>query len=152
VSTLADPKVLQSLLARSGNLRPDSQRKWGKMDVNQMMCHLADVFEFAVGRRAVPSRANFLTRSVMRWLALHTPVPWPKGVPTGKDVDPMRDGTKPSQFARDRERMVGLIREFASLKREARFGEHPAFGELSWEEWMIWAYRHSDHHFRQFGV
>ena len=29
---------------------------------------------------------------------------------------------------------------------------HPFFGALTREEWMIWGYRHTDHHLRQFAV
>jgi hypothetical protein len=41
---------------------------------------------------------------------------------------------------------------FLRVPRDFEFADHAIFGPLSEQEWMIWAYRHSDHHLRQFGV
>jgi len=30
--------------------------------------------------------------------------------------------------------------------------KHPFFGALTPDEWMIWGYRHTDHHLRQFAL
>jgi hypothetical protein len=46
--------------------------------------------------------------------------------------------------------VVALLRRFAAP--EVRYATHPFFGPLTREEWMIWGYRHIDHHLRQFAV
>jgi hypothetical protein len=35
---------------------------------------------------------------------------------------------------------------------DSRYAAHPMFGPLTRREWMLWGYRHMDHHFRQFGI
>jgi hypothetical protein len=86
----------------------------------------------------------------MKWIALRIPVSWPKGIATRPEVDQQRGGTRPEVFARDRARVVELIRRF--VQADAPFGRHPIFGAMRREDWLIWGYRHVDHHLRQFGL
>jgi hypothetical protein len=59
-------------------------------------------------------------------------------------------GTRPVDFEQDRARAVGLLRRFVA--EDARYATHPFFGPLTRDEWMIWGYRHTDHHLRQFAL
>jgi hypothetical protein len=65
-------------------------------------------------------------------------------------VDPKAAGTKPVEFERDRGAVIEHLRRFALP--DTRCGRHPAFGALTRDEWLVWAYRHVDHHLRQFGL
>jgi hypothetical protein len=65
-------------------------------------------------------------------------------------VDSTIGGTKPSGFDRDREQTIALLRRFAAP--DARYAQHPIFGPMTRDEWMIWGYRHTDHHLRQFAL
>jgi hypothetical protein len=88
----------------------------------------------------------------MKWLALRAPVAWPRGLPTPAEVDPHEDGTKPTDFVADRVRAISALREFASAAAESLSPTHGAFGPMSVRDWYRWAYRHTDHHLRQFGL
>ena len=55
----------------------------------------------------------------------------------------------PTALEGDRTRTIQLLRRFASP--DARCVAHPIFGPLTRDEWMVWGYRHVDHHLRQFG-
>jgi hypothetical protein len=59
-------------------------------------------------------------------------------------------GTRPADFDQDRARAIGLLRRFAA--DDARHATHLFFGPLTRDEWMIWGYRHTDHHLRQFAL
>jgi hypothetical protein len=121
------------------------------MSAHEMLCHLADSFRGMLGERRVsPAPGGPLKRNLMRAIALHTPLPWPKGIPTRPEVDPLRHGTRPATFEGDRQAVIVLMRRFVAA--EARYAEHPMFGRMSRRDWMIWGYRHMDHHLRQFGV
>jgi hypothetical protein len=115
-----------------------------------MICHLTDSYRTALGEHQVSSAETFASRTIMKWIALHTPVPWPHGVPTRPEVDPKRHGTRPDDFAGDRDRLIATVRAFTAPRD--RYSPHPFFGPLTRREWMIWGYRHADHHFRQFGI
>jgi hypothetical protein len=86
----------------------------------------------------------------MKWVALHTTLPWPQGVPTRPEVDPRRAGTPPGEFTRDKAETLRYLRRF--VEPDAPYDRHPAFGAMSREEWLLWGFAHMDHHLRQFGL
>jgi hypothetical protein len=122
------------------------------MNAHQMVCHLTDSFWLAMGAKTASENITFLSRTVMRWVALHTSVRWPKGVPTRPEMDQLQSGTRPAGFARDVDTLASVIQQFAQRPRAYSFGRHPVFGGLTEWEWMRWGYLHTDHHFRQFGI
>ena len=140
------------ILARLSKLCPDIQRQWGKMTPNQMVCHLTDSFVGMMGGKEVSSKSNFFTRSVVKQLALKSPFPWPHSVRTMPEMDQEIGGTPPDEFDRDRQKLILAIERFANQPKDFRFSPHPIFGTLTEAEWMVWGYRHCDHHFRQFGI
>jgi hypothetical protein len=34
----------------------------------------------------------------------------------------------------------------------SKLGAHPSLGPLTRDEWMVWGFRHTDHHLRQFAL
>lgn len=66
---------LAEILPRLANVRPDSPRQWGRMTPHQMLCHLSDSYQIAMGEREAERRDNFLSRTLVNWIALDTPLP-----------------------------------------------------------------------------
>lgn len=141
----------KEVLGRVARVRPDSARQWGRMSPHGMVCHLADAFASVLGDREAKDHSTLLGRTAMKWFALSTPVPWPKGVPTLPEADQERGGTKPVDFDADLARLLALAEAFPS-RLDATSMRHPLFGRMSRGEWGRWAYRHVDHHARQFGL
>jgi hypothetical protein len=141
---------VDELVLRLGQLQPASTRKWGTLTPHEMLCHLGDSFSAVLGERQASSNETWLSRRVVKWIALHTSLPWPQGVPTRPEVDPKRDGTKPVEFDRDRARVLEHLRRF--VLPGTRYGRHPGFGAMTCDEWLLWGYGHVDHHLRQFGL
>ena len=65
-------------------------------------------------------------------------------------MDQAFHGTRPVDFATDRAKTIALIHRFVGP--DARYSSHPVMGPLTPDEWMIWAWRHTDHHLRQFAL
>ena len=123
------------------------------MSPHQMVCHLGDSCRMLTGERTVRPVATPLPRPVMKWLALYLPMRWPQGIPTTPEVDQEIDGTRPSDFAADVAALEALLDEIVRRRRQSLGGQrHPMFGPMSEAAWLRWAYLHTDHHFRQFGV
>ena len=141
---------IDDLVARLARVHPDSARAWGTMTSHEMLCHLADSFQAVLGDRSASSVDTWFSRSVIRWIALHTSLPWPKGVDTRPEVDPKRHGTKPIEFERDRIRVLELLQRF--VQPGTQCVPHPIFGPMTRKEWLLWGYGHVDHHLRQFKV
>ncbi|HEY3824571.1 MAG TPA: DUF1569 domain-containing protein [Bryobacteraceae bacterium] len=149
MSTLSNLGVRGSMMERLARLQPSSLGRWGRMTVHQMVCHLNDSFEVAAGARYASPATGLFQRTVMKWGALHMPVPWPKGVPTRPEIEQGGGGTPPADWDSYCSALRRWIAEFPDRRD---FGQHPVFGPMKREEWMIWGFRHVDHHFRQFGV
>jgi hypothetical protein len=52
--TLFDKQTQDVMLARVGKLTSNSQRKWGKMSVSQMLKHMTIAFSVPIGKIQVP--------------------------------------------------------------------------------------------------
>jgi hypothetical protein len=151
---LLDDGVRQRVLERVAQLTPDGQRRWGTMDVGQMICHIADPLRIALGELPAKDASSVFTRTVLRWLVL-AGMPAPKGkVKTFPELDYAKGGgTPPKQLAADVESLHGAIARF--LERAASgqsFERSPAFGRLSPRAYGRLMYVHMHHHLKQFGV
>jgi hypothetical protein len=152
VKTLARPRDKAEVLRRLRSLRAESERRWGRMSAHQMVCHLSDAFRMALGQKAVSNASGPLQRTIVKWVALYAPLPWPQGIPTSPEVDPCREGTPPVDFSADIAQLEAIVELFTSETRSLDRQAHPIFGSLSDAAWLRWGYRHMDHHLRQFGA
>ena len=119
-----------------------------------MIRHLCDSIRVVMGERepGVLKRKPPGPKWLMRWYALRLPLEWPKGLPTMPGVDAQKDGTLPVGLAEDKQALSEAISDFVA-KRDSMDGfRHPIFGHMSRRDWGVWAFRHVDHHFRQFGA
>lgn len=151
MSNLHDPAARDELLQRIESLTPESQRQWGRMSPHGMVCHLNDAFLASFGERDAKGRGNILHRTIIRFIAFSTPMPWPPGAKTLPEFDQEIGGTPPEEFAADVARLRSHIERFHDSKGQG-LAPHPVFGSLTKGEWGRWGYRHVDHHLRQFGV
>lgn len=150
MNALTDQGAVDALITRLGKLHPQRPRAWGRMTPNEMLCHLADAFDLALGNRPFAAADTWWFRTVMRRVALHTSLAWPHGLKTYPEVEQGAGGSAPAGFEQDRARVIEVLRRFAATA--GPFANHPGFGPLTREEWMIWGYRHVDHHLRQFAL
>ena len=151
--TIKNARTLDHLLQRLGRLTPDSERRWGTMTPGEMLCHLGDASDGVLGRRKTPGGApgNVLPLPI-KWLMLYSPMPVPKGVETRDGVNPKKEGTRPGDFEKDRARVIDGLRSLAVAPADAVSKTHFRFGTMSLRGWHHWAYKHVDHHLRQFGL
>lgn len=152
MKTLANATDKAEILRRLKTISPASERRWGRMSVQQMICHLSDSFLAVTGQRHVSPASSLLQRTLIKWIALYAPVPWPKGVPTRPEVDQEKGGTPPASFAADVTQLEMLVELITTRKGCFEGQAHPIFGPLSDAAWLRWAYLHMDHHLRQFGA
>jgi hypothetical protein len=150
MKTLQNVRDRREVVDRLAKVRPEAQRRWGRMTAHQMVCHLSDSLRSALGEKYVsPSNSRF-ERMILKPLALWVPVPWPHGVKTRPEMDQQQGGTSPVDFASDLDELRTLFQRFCA--QEGEFGPHAMFGQMSRAERMRHGYLHFDHHLRQFGV
>lgn len=151
--TIAETAVRDDLVRRLRRLTPEGRRRWGTLTPHEMLCHLGDATAMVLGDR--PRLVPLVTgrRRVARALGLWSPLRWPHGIPTNTRHDPRADGTRPTDFEADRARAIdGIVRLAAAGAATPLEPAHGIFGPMSARDWQRWAFKHTDHHLRQFGL
>ena len=152
MKTIADPAVLDSLKQRLAALTPGSERRWGTLTAHEMVCHLADSSDMVLRTRPRTLHSPAKRRWLFKFVGLWTPIRWPHGWRTNPRLDPRADGTKPSEFMADRDRAVAGLDALSRAEDGALEHVHGVFGRMSARDWQRFAFKHTDHHLRQFGV
>ena len=151
MKNLFDATVANEVKARLGKLEPQSERRWGKMTVAQMLAHCSVSMQWAVGE-VVPEKAPLPARLMGRLvkpMVFRDDDPMRKNTPTAKSLIVAGD----RDLGKERERLSGLIDKFAARgPAGCTNNPHSFFGKMTPEEWAILTYKHLDHHLRQFGV
>jgi hypothetical protein len=122
------------------------------MSAHQMVCHLSDSFRMVCGQKAVCRATGRLQPTMVKWIALYLPLPWPAGILTRPEIDQERGGTRPVNFAADVAELEVLVDLLTTRRRSLEGQSHPIFGRMTQAAWLRWAYLHMDHHLRQFGA
>ena len=146
---LYQSKYLDEILLRFSKLSPDSQRLWGKMDVNQMLAHCSLSMESALGDKFYPQlMIGKLLGRFLKYKILNEK-PFSKNSPT----NPSFVVTDLKEFNKEKERLIELTKRFSTGGEEkCTRNPHSFFGKLTPHEWGVLMYKHLDHHLRQFNV
>ena len=152
-STIADGVVLADLVGRLRRITPDTPRRWGTLSAHEMLCHLGDATAMVLGDRPRVTPAAQPRRRLRTAAALWSPLRWPHGVRTNPYHDPHAHGTRPTAFAADLARAIDGLERLGAAAPDARLEPaHGFFGRMSVRDWQRWAFKHTEHHLRQFGV
>jgi hypothetical protein len=145
---LHDPGYRSSILARIGDLRPDSQRRWGQMSVGQMLWHVNEAMEAALGRVTIPpvKPPLPLPRPLLKFVVIN--VPWPQGAWTLPNWVPQKE----YDFTAERARCLKLIDDLAAKRIDDQWPSSPTLGQMTGTDVTRLLAKHLDHHLKQFGV
>lgn len=145
--TLFDPTARQAILARIDRLRADGQPRWGRMNAGQMIVHLTAQLRAGLGELPCTPKRTPMNNWLMRRLVIYV-IPWPKGSPTAPEFLAQPTATWDEDLAALR----SAIDRFGARDPHGPWPQHPAFGPLTGRMWGALAWRHLDHHLRQFGA
>ncbi len=144
MKTIFDKETREGLIARINKLDENSSAQWGKMNVYQMLKHCTLWEEMLLGKTQY--RQSFLGRLVgkMALKDMMKDEPAKKNLPTVPSFKITGNG----DVAAAKDEWLGLLAEHAT--REPSGFMHPFFGQLTAEQAGVMAYKHIDHHLRQF--
>ena len=144
-------EVSDEMIGRINNLRPDSQRLWGKMDVGQMLAHLCVPYEM-VYEPEKHKKPNLLMGLVLKLFVkkiVTNEVPYGKNKPTAPAFKMVTE----KDFEAEKARLIEYIEKTATLGEDEFDGkESMSFGKMNKTEWNNMLYKHLNHHLSQFGV
>jgi hypothetical protein len=147
VISLWDAGVQDSLLARIGRLEPGTTPRWGRMTCAQMVVHLTDAYALYTGELQVGRKKTPLEWTPLKQLFIYV-IPIPKNVPTARELITR----VPGEWSVEVARLEETVKSFAAQRSRTAWPPHPLFGRMSRRACGVLAYRHTDHHLRQFGV
>lgn len=150
MKTIRNTTDRENLIDRITRLSGDETPLWGKMTADQMMSHLVQAGELPF-EASVPDRSTFMSRTFIKPLILYV-LPMPKEVKVSAEMDQQQEGRTPMGFEDDRKALIESIEKIGTLPLDHKCLDHPFFGKMSAKEWAVIAYRHTDHHLKQFGV
>lgn len=153
LKNLFDPIMMEDTKRRVLCLRPEAKRQWGSLEVGQMLAHCTAGMEMARGAlhaRRAPFPAR-LIGALIKPLVFRDDKPIRRNSPSSPDLFPAKPAER--DFMSERSRLIAALEDFAKQGPAGCSRDpHPFFGPLRPEEWAILAYKHIDHHLRQFGV
>ena len=103
MKTIKNESERNALIERIKRLSGNESALWGRMNVNQMVCHVADQLRVSLGDLGQPDKkADLFGRTVIKFLVLYV-IAIPKNVPTSPKIDQAEGkGTQPTNFEADR--------------------------------------------------
>lgn len=148
---ILQPAVKKELVGRIGLLRPNIQRQWGKMNVNQMLLHCTDGIKVAYGDvKVTPKKTGWFHNKMVRYFILYTNVATPKETtPTYPELNMVEQGINPGNFTELKSNLIDAVNTFSY---KDTLPVHPFLGKFTTENWGRMMYTHIDHHLQQFGV
>lgn len=146
MKTIFDKTSRDGLIARINKLQENSTPQWGKMNVYQMLKHCT-VYENMMLGKTKYKRA-FLGR-LFGPMALKDFIkdesPLKRNMPT---LTELKITGNSIDFESERKKWISLIKEYEHSSSPGIV--HSFFGKLTKEQVGLLAYKHTDHHLRQF--
>lgn len=149
MKTIFNKTARAELINRINSLDENSEAKWGKMNINQMLRHCILWDEVALGKRKL--KQPFLSRLFGKMILkgfVKDDGPLKRYLPA---VDKMKvNETIKSDLTSEKRKWISLINEYPHLSNQNY--ELPFFGKVKKEQAGYMAFKHADHHLRQFNA
>jgi hypothetical protein len=145
MKTVFDQATTDELIRRIDSITPNSAARWGKMDVSQMFRHCILWEEMILGKKKY--KRAFIGRLFGKMVlkkVLKDEKPIMRNTPTISEFKVTGSG----DFDSEKAEWIGLIKGHAHFSNHDFV--HPFFGKMTKEQIGIMAYKHTDHHLRQF--
>ncbi|NSL90208.1 DUF1569 domain-containing protein [Chitinophaga sp. Mgbs1] len=150
MKTVFDSALRNELISRINSLSSNSSAKWGKMNVYQMTKHCTQWDEWIQGKNNPAYRQEFLGK-IFGKMALKSNTkddrPLQKNMPAGKLA--VKKGLE-GDIEQQKQSWISSMDAYGNYSNPAFI--HDFFGKMTREQIGIFAYKHADHHLRQFGV
>jgi Protein of unknown function (DUF1569) len=148
MKTIFEKTTREELISRISSLSENSNSQWGKMNVYQMLKHCTTWEEWILGKNNPSYKQAFIGR-IFGKMALKDMVknenPLRRNVPTTAQF---KVKEKAGDIEIEKKKWISLIEEYENYSNPDFI--HDFFGKMTREQISILAYKHTDHHLRQF--
>ena len=151
MKTVFEKSTRDELISRINSLNDNKKALWGKMNVYQMTKHCVIWHQWVLGiDNTIEYKQSFLGKLIGKMILksnTKNDKPLGKNAPAGSDFTVKE---KSGDFEKKKKTLVKLIEHYGHYDNADFI--HGFFGKMTIEQIGIFAYKHSDHHLRQFGV
>ncbi|WP_033960850.1 DUF1569 domain-containing protein [Psychroserpens jangbogonensis] len=147
MKSIFTPEAHTEIMSRIKKLDEHTQPQWGKMSVGQMLNHCQFPLHIILEKEDYNLKPNWLVNLLFK-KTMYSDKPWRKNLPTV----PRFKATDKRRFSEETPKLISLLEELHTHKDRTDWQPHPAFGELTKEQWGKMQYKHLDHHLKQFGA
>ena len=143
-------EVSAEIIQRINKLTPQTQQKWGKMSVSQMLAHCNVTYEMVYEDKH--PKPNAFVKLILKLMVKNKVV---NETPYGQNgrTAPQFIINDDKNFEVEKNRLIQYIQKTQELGENAFDNkESHSFGALTKTEWNNMFYKHLDHHLSQFGV
>jgi Protein of unknown function (DUF1569) len=144
--TFFNPTNFFAIYNRMAILKSSAKRRWGKMNVVQMVNHLKVATGSAINMYNLKDESTFTWRVIFKFLALRFLKRFPKNTRAAEGFK--IEMNNELDFEYEKEQVLGVLKK--AYVSTSDYYQHPLFGKMSREEWGRLVFRHFDHHLRQF--
>ena len=145
MKSIFDKTTRDELISRIYMLNENSRAQWGKMNINQMVKHCRLWEEMILGKKKY--KRAFIGRLFGK-MALKNAIKDEKPMMRNALTVPELRISENANFSSERMRWISLIEEHEYISNPDFV--HPFFGKMTMEQIGYHAYKHTDHHLRQF--
>ena len=144
MKSIFDKTIRDELIARINSLNEKSTAQWGKMNVSQMLKHCTKWDEMALGKKKYKQSfiGKLFGKRALKDMMKDKPMK--KNLPTV----PSFKIKETANVEEEKMKWVKLMDEYNQFSNDNFI--HPFFGPMTKEDIGLMAYKHADHHLRQF--
>jgi len=148
MKSVFDSTTKDELIRRINSLTPQSDAQWGKMTIFQMIRHCTLGEKMLQGelkiKRVLIGRlfGRMILKQVMK-----DDAPFKRNSPTSPHLQTSVESGDIEKYKKEWINRIGLYNN-----NDTQGINHPFFGAMTGEQIGMFAYKHADHHLRQFGV
>lgn len=150
MKSIFDSEIRQELICRIESLTEENASLWGKMNIYQMIKHCSYWDNWMLGINKPIYKQNFIGK-IFGKMALNKMTkndsPLDKNVPTDKEFKFNSDAY---DIEPEKQKWIKLINQYPEYNNPNFI--HVFFGKMTKEQVGILAYKHTDHHLRQFNA
>jgi hypothetical protein len=147
MKTVLEKQTRDGLIDRINTLNENSKPQWGKMNIYQAIKHCTLWDEWIFGKT---SYRQLLVGRLFGKMALRNVLkddkPLSRNSPT---ISAFRIGGTDGDVEAEKTKWIALIEQYENFSNPGFV--HPFFGRMTREQIGFLAYKHIDHHLRQFG-
>jgi hypothetical protein len=148
MKSVFDTTTREELINRINTITPQNKAQWGKMNAFQMLKHCTRAEDMFLGK--IKINRVFIGRLFGKMIlkqVLKDDAPFRRNSPTSSLLKTTADT---GDIEQQKKEWINRIEQYANYSDQNFI--HPFFGPMTKEQIGLLAYKHTDHHLRQFGA